>query len=87
MVGAVVFQELPLVSGGGKLTFGQAIDAVVLDDIGEGHIAADDMLELTHADRAAVPVSTDGNTLEIRIRQQRAGHHRGHAAVQSVEAV
>ena len=87
VVGAVILEELAFIGGGGELPLGQPIDAVVLDDVDEGHIAADDVLELPHADRAGVAVAADRDAGQVGIGQQRAGDDRRHAPVQGVEAV
>ena len=47
------------VGGGGELSLGQAVDAVVLDDIDHVDAAADRVGELAEADRSGVAVAGD----------------------------
>ena len=81
------FELLALVRRRRELALGQAIDAVVLDDVDHRHVAAHHVLELAEADAAGIAVAADADRLQRVVGQQRAGGHRGHAAVQAVEAV
>ena len=70
-----------------ELALGQAVAAVVLDDVDHRHVAAADVLELPHADVGRVAVAADADADELVIGQQGPGGHRRHPAVQRVEAV
>src|SRR5690606_22650428 len=45
------------VGGGGKLPFGEAIDAVVFKDVNHGEVSADGVEEMAEADGSGVAVS------------------------------
>ena len=77
----------PLVGGGGELPLGQAVHAVVLDDVQHVHAAPHGMGELADADRGAVAVAGHAQIDQVAVRQVGAGQHRRHAAVHRVEAV
>ena len=76
-----------LVGGGRKLAFGQAIHAVVLDDVGHVDAAAHRMRELPEADRGRIAIARNAEVDQIAVGERGAGQHRGHAAVHAVEAV
>ncbi len=76
-----------LVGGSRELALGEAVDPVVLADIGHVHAAADAMGELAEADRGGVAVARDAEIDKVAIGEARAGQHRGHAPVDAVEAV
>ena len=69
------------VGGRGELALGQAVDAVVLDDIGHVDAAADRMRELAEADRGEIAVAGDAEIDQVAIGEIGAGEHRRHAAV------
>ena len=75
------------VGGGGELPLGQAVHAVVLDDVGHVHAAPHDVRELADADRGAVAVAGHAEIDQVAVRQVGAGQHRRHAAVHRIEAV
>ena len=75
------------VGGRRELALGQAVAAVVLDDVDERQVAAADVLELADADVGRVAVAADADAQELAVGEQRAGGHRGHPAVERVEAV
>ena len=75
------------VGGGRELALGQAVAAVVLDDVDHRHVPPAGVLELAQADVGRVAVAADADADELVIGQQRAGGHRRHPAVQGVEAV
>src|SRR5678816_1886224 len=66
---------------------GEAVDAVVLEDVGHVHAAAHDVGELADADRGGVAVAGDAEVDQVAVGEVRAGEYRGHAAVDGVEAV
>src|SRR6266403_231105 len=76
-----------LVGGGGELALGEAVDAVVLQDVGHVDAAAHDVRELAEADRGGVAVARDAEVDQVAVGEVRAGERRGHAAVDGVEAV
>src|SRR5437764_12323510 len=47
------------IGGGGELSLGQPVHAVVLDDVDHVEVAPDGMTELTEADRERVAVTGD----------------------------
>ena len=75
------------VGGGGELALGQAVNAVVLDDIDHIHAAADGVGELAEADRGGIAVAGDAEIDEVAVGEIGAGEHRRHAAMHGVEAV
>ena len=76
-----------LVGGRGELALGQAVDPVVLDDVGHVDAAADAVGELAEADRGAVAVAGDAEIDQLPVGEVGAGQHRRHAAMHRVEAV
>jgi hypothetical protein len=76
-----------LVGGGAELALGQAVDAVVLDDVDHAHAAPHGVRELADADAGAVAVAADAQVQQLAVGQRGAGQHAGHAAVHGVEAV
>ncbi|MBA7716506.1 hypothetical protein ES703_125579 [subsurface metagenome] len=75
------------VGGGRELALGQAVYAVVLDDVGHVDAAADRMRELAEADRGGVAVAGDAEINQVAVGEIGAGQDRRHAAVHRVEAV
>ena len=75
------------VGGGGELALGQAVHAVVLDDIDHVDAAPHRMGELAEADRRAVAVARHAQIDQVAVRQVGAGQHRRHAPVHRVEPV
>ncbi len=75
------------VGGGRELALGQAVDAVVLDDIDHVDAAADGMGELAEADRGGIAVAGDAEIDQVAVGEIGAGQHRRHAAVHGIEAV
>ena len=76
-----------LVGGGRELALGQAVDAVVLDDVGHVDAAPHGMRELAEADRRRVAVAADAEIEQLAVGEVGAGQHRRHPAVHGVEAV
>ena len=70
-----------------KLALGQAVAAVVFDDVDNRHVAAAHVFELTHADIGRVAVAADADTQQLGVGHHRSRCHRRHAAVQRIEAV
>ncbi len=62
-VGALVLQVQAHFGGGGELALGEAVHAVVLDDVEHVHVAAHDVLELAHADAGGVAVAGNADAL------------------------
>ena len=75
------------VRGRRELTLGQAVAAVVLDDVDDRQVAAHQVHELADADRAGVAVAADADRDQLVVGEHRAGADRRHAAVHGVEAV
>ena len=76
-----------LVGGRRELALGQAVHAVVLDDVDHVDAAAQAMGELAEADRGRVAVARNAEIDEVAVGEVGAGQHRGHAPVHGVEAV
>ena len=75
------------VGRGRELALGQAVDAVVLDDVGHAHAAPHGVGELAQADGGRITVARDAQVEQVAVGQVGAGERRGHAAVHGVEAV
>ncbi len=75
------------VGGGRELALGQAVHAVVLDDVGHIHAAADRMGELAEADRGRVAVAGHAEIDQVAVGEISAGQDRRHAAVHGIETV
>ena len=75
------------VGGGGELALGEAVHAVVFDDVDDGQVAAHQVDELADADGGGIAVAADAEGHHGVVGQQRAGCDRGHAAVDAVEGV
>ena len=75
------------VGGRRELALGQAVAAVVLDDVRAVDVAPDHVAVLAEADARRVAVAADAEHEQLAIGELRAGRGRGHAPVQSVEAV
>ena len=75
------------VGRGRELALGQPVAAVVLDDVEHGDVPPAGVLELAHADVGRVAVAADADAHQLLVGQQGPGGHRGHPAVQGVEAV
>ena len=82
-----VFSLEPMIGGGGELALGQAVDAVVFDDVDHRQIAAQQVNELAHADGGRVAVAGDAQHRHGVVGQNGAGGDRRHAPVHAVEAV
>jgi hypothetical protein len=76
VVVAGVLELEALVGGGRELPLGEAVDAVVLDQVDHAHVAAQEVLELTHADGAGVAVAGDADGAQRVVGGQRAGARR-----------
>src|SRR6185437_1256974 len=72
---------------GGELPLGEAVHAVVLDDIEHVEISADRVAELAEADREGVAVARDPDVGELPVGGIGPGRDRRHAAVHGVESV
>jgi hypothetical protein len=87
LVGLAALALGPHVGRGGELPLGEAVDAVVLDDVQHVQVAADGVNELSDADRERVAVARDADVGERAVGGVGAGGDRRHAAVRRVEAV
>ena len=76
-----------LVGRGRELALGQAVDAVVLDDIDHVHAAAHGMRELADADRGEIAVARHAKIDQIAVREVGPGQHRRHPPMHRVEPV
>ena len=75
------------IGGGRELALSQAVSAIVLDDVGAIHVAADEVHELAETNRSGVAVARDAEHDEIAVGERGPGGQRGHAAVHSIEAM
>ena len=87
VVDDAVLQRAAEVGHRRELALGEAVAAVVLDDVDQRQVAAHQVDELADADRAGVAVAADADAEHRLVGHQRAGGHRRHAAVHGVEAV
>src|SRR5215813_13297252 len=79
LVEAGILELLALVGSGRELALGQAIDAVVFNDIDHRHVATHQMLELAHANATGIAVTADTDCDKAVIGQRGAGGQRRHA--------
>ena len=75
------------VGGGGELALGEAVHAVVLDDVDHVDAAPHGVRELAEPDGGGVAVARDAEIDQFAVGEIGAGQHRRHAAVHGVEAV
>src|SRR5439155_26847118 len=75
------------VGGGGELALGQAVAAVVLNDVNHGEVAAHEVHELPDTDRGGVAVAAHADGDQGVVGVHRPGGDRRHASVNGVEAV
>ena len=87
VVGDAALRFRTAVGGGRELAFGQAVHAVVLDDVDHVDATPHRMRELAEADRGRVAVARHAEIDEVAVGEVGAGEHRRHAAVHRVEAV
>ena len=66
---------------GGELALGQAVDAVVLDDVDHRNVAAHQVDELADADGGGIAVAADADGQQRAVGEHGAGGDRRHAAV------
>ena len=86
-VGLALLGRRGLVVGGRELALGEAVAAVVHDDVGHVHAPAHGMAELAEPDRGGVAVAGDADVDEVAVGDGGAGGDRRHAPVHGVEAV
>ena len=87
VVGDAALRLRAAVGGGRELALGEAVHAVVLDDVDHVDAAPHRVRELAEADRGAVAVARDAEIDQVAVGEVGAGEHRRHAAVHRVEAV
>src|SRR5579864_6724774 len=75
------------VGGGRELALGQAVHAVIFDDVDDGQVPPHQVNELAHADGSGIAVATDPQSQQVAVSQHSSSGHRGHAPVHRVEAV
>jgi hypothetical protein len=68
-------------------SLGEAVAAVVLDDVDDRQVAPHQVHELPDADGAGVAVAADADGDQLAVGDHRAGADRRHAPVHGVEAV
>ena len=86
-VGLALLAGRALVGRRRELALRQAVDAVVLEDVEQVHVAADGVRQLAEADRQRVAVARDADEDQVAVGGVGARGHRRHAAVHAVEAV
>ncbi len=67
------FDFEPRIGGGGKLAFGQAVNAIVFNDIDHVDAAADGVRELAEADRGGIAVAGNAEIDQIAVGEIGAG--------------
>jgi hypothetical protein len=82
-----VLERRTQVRRGGQLPLGQAVTAVVLDDVDDGDVAPHQVRELAGTDGARVAVAADPDGHQVLVGQDRARGHGWHAPVHRIEAV
>ena len=85
-VGASLAQPRAAVRHCGELAFGQAVHAIVLDDVGNAQIAAHHMSEVAQTDGGRVAVARNPDRDQRMVGQPAARGHRRHAAMNAVKA-
>src|ERR1700678_4060157 len=75
------FQLGTEIGGGGELAFGEAVDAVIFDDVDHGKIAAHEVHELADADGSGVTIAADADGDQVAISKHRSCGHGGHASM------
>src|SRR5262249_9784627 len=70
-----------------ELALGEAIDAIVFDDIDHVHAAAQCVRELAEPDRGRIAVARYPEIDEIAVGEVGAGEHRRHAPVHGIKAM
>ena len=75
------------VGGRRKLPLGQAVAAVVLNDVNARQVSPHQVDKLPDSDGGRVPVAGNPERHDRAIRQHRSRRHRRHPAVNGVEAV
>src|SRR6202042_3182493 len=86
-VGDALFRLRAAVGGGRELALGQAVYAVVLDDISHVDAAPDRMRELAEADGGRIAVPGDAEIDQVAVGEIGAGQDRRHSPVHGIEAV
>ena len=69
------------VGGGRELALGQAVNAIVFNDIDHIDAAAHAVRELPQSDRGGIAVAGDAEIDQIAVGEIGAGEHRRHAAM------
>ncbi len=87
VVGQAALRLRAAVGGGRELALGEAVHAVVLDDVGHVDAAPHRVRELAEPDRRAVAVARHAEIDQVAVGEVGAGEHRRHASVHRVEAV
>src|ERR1039458_10395635 len=72
--------------GGNSLSLGQAVNAIIFNDIDERHIAAHEVHKLAEADGGGIAVAGNADPHQRTVGQQRSGGDGRHASVDAVEA-
>ncbi len=87
LVHARVPQLLARVRRRGELSLCEAVHAVVLDDVRDGHIAPQHMLELAEPNAPGVAIARHTDSYQRAVSERRAGRDSRHPSMQGVEAV
>src|ERR671918_800356 len=73
IVNLSAFHDGPDIGRGGELSLSQSIDTVVLDDVGDIHIAAHHMTEIPQADSRRVAITRHADRVESMVGQISTG--------------
>src|SRR5437773_10776383 len=76
-----------VIRGGRELAFRKTIHAVVFHEVNHRNVAAEEMDELTHADRSLTTVPTDAARDQCPVRQNHVSPLRRTSGVDAVQAV
>ena len=70
-----------------ELPLGQAVNAVVFDDVQHIHVAADGMAQVAEADGERIAVAGDTDVSEFAVGGVSSGGDGGHPSMRGIEAM
>ncbi len=75
------------IRGRGELAFREPVNAVVLDDVNDGEVPAQEVDELADPNRRRIAIAGDADGDEVAVRENSTGRNGRHAAVHGVETM
>ena len=75
------------IRGRGELAFREPVNAVVLDDVNDGEVPAQEMDELADPNRRRIAIAGDADGDELAVCENASGRNGRHAAVHGIEAM